>query len=247
MPSTGVPVPASVPIEGVIFDLHHTLVDPGEPARWLDLAWRYLDRPGDPGQILEAGRLREIYDVLDRVWDLAREVDPSSTRDLDPEAHERVFHTVLGRMPELDRALVAALYATLPDVWWPYEDALPVLQALHHLGRPVAVLSNVGFDVRPMLERTGIAGLIAGTALSYEVGAVKPDRAIFDRGLELIGVPASDALMVGDNFADDGAAAALGIRTLILPRTTGRGHGLDAVLRLVAEAPAQARALSGAG
>lgn len=38
--------------------------------------------------------------------------------------------------------------------------------------------------------------------------------------------------MVGDNFADDGAAAALGIRTLILPRSWGGIHGLDAVLRL---------------
>jgi FMN phosphatase YigB (HAD superfamily) len=39
--------------------------------------------------------------------------------------------------------------------------------------------------------------------------------------------------MVGDSWKDDAGAGALGIRTLILPRTRGRVHGLDAVLRLV--------------
>ena len=38
--------------------------------------------------------------------------------------------------------------------------------------------------------------------------------------------------MVGDNAHDDGGGASLGLRTLILPRTTGRLHGLDTVVRL---------------
>jgi FMN phosphatase YigB (HAD superfamily) len=39
--------------------------------------------------------------------------------------------------------------------------------------------------------------------------------------------------MVGDTVDDDGAAAHLGMRTLILPRTRGTTHGLEQVLRLV--------------
>jgi FMN phosphatase YigB (HAD superfamily) len=39
--------------------------------------------------------------------------------------------------------------------------------------------------------------------------------------------------MVGDNPHDDAGAALLGIRTLLLPRTSGPRHGLDVVLRLV--------------
>lgn len=231
MPSTG--PPSSIPIEGVIFDLHYTLVHAGEPELWLDLAWSQLGRPGDAAKALDSDLLRELYGVLDQAWEIAREVDPTAQRDLDPATHERVFHTVLGRVPGLDAELVAALYATLADVWMPYDDTLPALRALHDGGCRVVVLSNVGFDVRPVLERTGISGLIAGLVLSYEVGAVKPDPAIFNRALELIDMDASRALMVGDNFADDGAAAALGIRSLILPRTGNGTHGLDAVLRLV--------------
>jgi FMN phosphatase YigB (HAD superfamily) len=39
--------------------------------------------------------------------------------------------------------------------------------------------------------------------------------------------------MVGDNPVDDVGAAALGIRTLVLPRTPAPVHGLGLVLRLV--------------
>jgi len=46
-------------------------------------------------------------------------------------------------------------------------------------------------------------------------------------------MPASDVLMVGDNANDDGGATHLGMRTLILPRTAGRVHGLKAVTALV--------------
>jgi hypothetical protein len=38
---------------------------------------------------------------------------------------------------------------------------------------------------------------------------------------------------VGDAWRDDAGAAALGIRTLILPRTDDPSHGLELVLRLV--------------
>ena len=39
--------------------------------------------------------------------------------------------------------------------------------------------------------------------------------------------------MVGDSVEDDGGAAHVGMRTLILPRTAGPTHGLEQVLRLV--------------
>jgi FMN phosphatase YigB (HAD superfamily) len=223
----------TVPMEGVILDLHHTLVDPGEPELWLELAWRHLSRPGTAEQTLEPQLRERICAVLDEVWDLANEVDPGSRRDLDPATHRRVFHSVLENVAGDDEELATALYATVLDTWTAYEDTLPVLRELRDRSRPVAVLSNVGIDVRPVLERTGILPMVAGLALSYEVGAVKPDGAIFRRALELIGMPAGRALMVGDSFRDDAAAASLGIRTLILPRTRGPVHGLDAVLRLV--------------
>ena len=72
-----------------------------------------------------------------------------------------------------------------------------------------------------------MGGLFDAVILSFEVGAVKPDRSIFQRALDALGVPAARALMVGDNAVDDAGAARLGIRTLLLPRTQGVAHGLD--------------------
>ena len=53
---------------------------------------------------------------------------------------------------------------------------------------------------------------------------VKPDPGIFAAALRL-DLPAEEVLMVGDAWRDDAAAAALGVRTLILPRTDARSTG----------------------
>lgn len=49
------------------------------------------------------------------------------------------------------------------------------------------------------------------------LGVAKPDPAVFELALHRLGLPARDVLMVGDRGAWDGAAAASGITTLVLP------------------------------
>jgi HAD superfamily hydrolase (TIGR01509 family) len=85
----------------------------------------------------------------------------------------------------------------------------------------------------PFLSQAGLVDKLDGVVLSYEVGTVKPQPEIFAHALEFLAMPAADALMVGDSWRDDAGAAAVGIRTLILPRTSGPNHGLEAVLRLI--------------
>ena len=224
--------PQVVPITGVIFDFHHTLVHGGDAGRWLDAAWRRLGRDGSPSTALGADHA-DVIDFLDHVWDHARDVDPDNERDLDSHRHREVFLATVGRVSALDPDLVDALYTTVPDVWEPYDDTRPVLTALRIHGIRVALLSNVGYDLRPVVERTGIAPLLDGMAMSQELGVVKPDPRIFQAALDIVGRPATEVLMVGDAWRDDGAGAALGIRTLILPRTDGAVHGLELVLRIV--------------
>ena len=50
----------------------------------------------------------------------------------------------------------------------------------------------------------------------------------FRAALAALGMDAEQVLMVGDNAHDDGGGTRLGLRTLILPRTAGRIHGLAA-------------------
>ncbi len=46
--------------------------------------------------------------------------------------------------------------------------------------------------------------------LSFEVGAIKPDAAIFETALARLGVDAAHAVMVGDSDEADGGARAVG-------------------------------------
>jgi len=139
----------------------------------------------------------------------------------------------IAEAPGIDLELADALYSIMHRQWDAYDDVLPVLEALRDRGVRVAMLSNVGFDLTPTLERTGVGALIDGAVMSYAVGVVKPDPGIFQRALEVLDLPASEVLMVGDAWRDDAGAAALGVRTLILPRTDDPSHGLELVLRLV--------------
>ena len=215
------------PVTGVIVDIHSTLIDQGNASHWLDAA---LLRSPTP---LAADERAALESFLDLIWEGARISDPESTRDLSFAAHERVFHELLAAGPGIDPVLGAALYGVMLDVWHAYEDTVPTLEALQELGVKVCLLSNAGVPIRTVLDREGLTPLINGVVLSCEVGLVKPDIRIFQTALDAIACPANEALMVGDSGRDDSGGTALGIRTLILPRTSGPVHGLGAVVSLV--------------
>ena len=220
------------PVRGVVLDLHSTLVNGGDPQTWLEAAWRELGRPGRAMDGLGASAA-EAVTFLDRIWEHARDVDPDSAGDLDPQRHREVFDRTMERLPGIDPALADALYRTMAAQWEPYNDAVPILDALRTAGIRVVILSNVGFDLTPTLARTGLAERVDGVVMSFVVGVVKPAPEIFERALGLLGLTAPEVLMVGDSWPDDGGATALGIRTLLLPRTEGPVRGLELVLRLV--------------
>ena len=212
------------PVRAVIFDFHATLVDQGEADEWLDLA---LARVGSPDLGGDVDRAAVVH-RLDEIWVYAREIDPLSDRDLSAQIHHDIFHRIMdGHVPD---ELRRALYDVMFDQWVAYDEAPGVLEELRRRGIRTAILSNIGIDLRPIMAREHLVP--DAVVLSCEVGVVKPDAGIFRAALQALGTSAEETLMVGDNWADDAAASALGIRTLILPRTRGRDHGLDIVLRL---------------
>ena len=102
----------------------------------------------------------------------------------------------------------------------PYPEAPGVLAELRELGVARVVVSNWDVSLRGVLADTGLAPLLDGAAISAEVGAAKPDPAIFVHALELAGVGPAEALHVGDTAAADLAGArAAGIRALHLDRS----------------------------
>ena len=94
---------------------------------------------------------------------------------------------------------------------------MPTLRALHAAGIKVAVVSNIGFDIRPHLRRLG-PGRAWSTRSCCRTrwAACKPDPAIFLRACAQLGVDPERTLMVGDTPADAGAVKA-GCAALVLP------------------------------
>lgn len=133
-------------------------------------------------------------------------------RDLDPVLHRRAYLHVL-RQSGVDHPEQAeSVYGRVidPDSWTPYPDTAEVLKTLAAKGIPVAVLSNIPFDIRPAFERLGVAEFVSEFVLSFEVGCVKPQPEIFRIAVDRLGVDPAATLMVGDSEEADGAAQGIG-------------------------------------
>jgi putative hydrolase of the HAD superfamily len=113
--------------------------------------------------------------------------------------------------------LTAALLDALAFSAFP--DAAPALRALRAGGCRLVVVSNWDVSLHERLAETGLAPLVDGAVASAELGAAKPDGAIFAHALGLAGVRASDAWHVGDSLeADVEGAVAAGIRPVLIRR-----------------------------
>ncbi len=100
-----------------------------------------------------------------------------------------------------------------------YPDAPAALAGLRARGLTLVAVSNWDVSLPTVLSATGLAGLLDGVLTSAAVGRPKPGRAIFDAALALAGVPARQAVHVGDSIAHDvlGARAA-GVLPVLLRR-----------------------------
>ncbi len=203
-----------------------------DPIAWVTAA------AADCGVSLDRGKATVLADRLATAGGLPGVAKPSrippqlaeawANRDLYPHSHRECFVGLAATVPCDIPGLAEAVYARceIAAGWQPYLDALPTLSALYAAGVKVAVVSNIGFDIRPLLETWGLLGLCEAVVLSYEVGCVKPDQKIFLRACAQLGVEPERTLMVGDTPADAGAAA-VGCVTLIVPAAApGKANGL---------------------
>jgi HAD superfamily hydrolase (TIGR01549 family) len=160
-------------------------------------------------------------------------------RDLSAERHREVW-TELYLAAGCDRlasGLSEALYAMTidPQTWEAFPDTLSTLQVLHEYGLRLGVVSDTGFDMRPVFDALGLSEYFDAVVLSFEHGICKPDPTLFRGACDDLGVPAAETLMVGDNPFTDAGAVAAGLSVLLLPRPPRTGpRGLRHVLSLCA-------------
>lgn len=97
----------------------------------------------------------------------------------------------------------------------PYPDAEDVLKYLCGQGYKIGVIANQSLGTAERLEKWGLLKYIDVVAASAELGVSKPDRAIFDKALEMAGCVACEAVMIGDRLDNDIIPAKkLGMKTI---------------------------------
>lgn len=227
------------PVQAVLFDFHGTLAQVVNPVA------RVLAAATDCGVTLERSRATVLADRLVTAGlpggPLPARVPPHlaevwAERDLYAHAHRAAYTGLAATVDAGVDGLAEALYERVlqPEGWVPYADTEATLRALATAQVPVAVVSNIGFDIRPFFAHWGLADLVSAFVLSYEVGRCKPDPGIFLRACGALGVDPELSLMVGDTPADAGAVRA-GCAALVLPPAdAGRANGLATVLDLAA-------------
>jgi putative hydrolase of the HAD superfamily len=100
-----------------------------------------------------------------------------------------------------------------------YDDSLTVVRALRERGVPTAVVSNCSHNTRPIVERLGLEREFDAVILSFEVGAMKPDAAIYRAALERLGDPdPARSVFVDDQVRYCDGAAAVGLQTFVVLR-----------------------------
>jgi putative hydrolase of the HAD superfamily len=105
-----------------------------------------------------------------------------------------------------------------------FADVRPALTAARRSGRRLVVVSNWDVSLHEVLERAGVRTLVDAILTSAEFGERKPSPSIFGRALELAGVPAREALHVGDSLEEDVAGAqAAEVEAVLLVRSGGSG------------------------
>ena len=137
-------------------------------------------------------------------------------------------------VPADQRPPIAQLRETFaqPAAWRIYPEAVASLEALAAAGLRLGVISNWDSRLPALLARLDLDGHFEAVICSAQVGCEKPDRRIFETALQALGVPASEALHIGDRPEEDyhGARAA-GLRALALDRSANGSALREAVAR----------------
>ena len=226
----------------VLFDFSGTLFRIESADSWLRAALAEAGTSMPEGELIRtAGELeavgalpggaspsRPVPDRLTALWE---------TRDRSAELH-RAAYTGACRQVELPvPELYDALYARhmSPAAWRPYADAAQVLRGLRECEVAIGVVSNIGWDLRPVFREHGLDAYIDAYVLSYEHGVQKPDARLFATACDALGADPRDTLMVGDSRRADGGASALGCRVHFVDHlpVSQRPDGLRPVLDLV--------------
>ena len=189
--------------DAVLLDLYDTLV-------WSDwYSWQ--------GRV--ADRLGVTHETIGRAFTQTR---PARSVGATPDTEADLVAVLEAADIEPTPDVVADLLdmeAEMADSVRLYDDSLEVVRALRADGVPTALVSNCSHNTRPIVERLGLEREFDALVLSFEVGAMKPDPAIYREALTRLDSPdPARSVFVDDQVRYCDGAAAIGLQTFLILR-----------------------------
>lgn len=193
----------------ILWDVGGTLV---RPARSLaeGVRRRLADCGVDHSRLVDEEILRSHADFLssEREW-----------RSIDQErAAERAWLAVLLRDEAIDEKSLDRAAARMPWYFYLYEPIPGIVDLLKELRERrllMGIVSNWPPSLPEFLAHHELAAFFSPVVFSAQDGVHKPERRIFMRALELLGVLPAQAIFVGDNpLLDIAPARQMGMRAI---------------------------------
>lgn len=100
---------------------------------------------------------------------------------------------------------LAAMYAVTQEYWRTDPDAAATLETLRQHGYRLGLISNAAddADVQVLVDKAALRAYFDVILTSAALGVRKPNPRIFHHALDALGIPASQAAMVGDKLGAD--------------------------------------------
>jgi putative hydrolase of the HAD superfamily len=193
-------------LDAVTIDAYGTLLELDRPvARLRDmLAARGIER--DEPVVRDAFDAEVAYYSAHKVEGR----DPDSLADLRTRCAGVFAETARAAGLDTGEFMRALVFTELPG-------ARGGLEHLRAHGLALAVVSNWDVGLHDHLDALGLAPYFATVVTSAEVGAEKPDPAIFHAALDRLGVTPERSLHVGDHAVDEDGAAGAGMHFAPVP------------------------------
>lgn len=217
------------PIKGVLFDMDNTLIDwRNFSGRWGDEERQHLQNV--LGFVAEAGQpLNVPFERFQRTFaNLAQDAWAMARTTMRAPHIGKILLAALGKhglQPDdvitMEACLQAYDWGAVTDVVI-FPDVIPALEKMRAMKLKLGIITNA-FQPMTMrdieLEHYGLLPFFPQRACrisAADVGYLKPHPAIFEHGLEQIGLPAENVIYVGDSpEADIVGAQSVGMRAVL--------------------------------
>lgn len=209
-------------VKAVLFDLFDTLLLLEEDEAYYEPCMRRLH------DFLVRNRIGASFEDFKRVYFEVRDELYTDTAESLEEPHFNVrISRVLQRFGydfDVSNSIVVGATTAFADEFIRHvrldDDALDVLRKLSERYK-LGLVSNFAIPecVWKLLDKFGLRELFDAVLISAEINMRKPGPEIFERALEMLGVNASEAVVVGDTLGlDVKGAKNAGIKAILVER-----------------------------